>query len=329
MFTVGILVWRKLRILEGDLIRPQFGLSDADFHLLSEKTDCIINTAANVRHYGHHSEFSEINAELIRRLGAFAQEGKPKALHHVSTIGVAEGVVSETPFFLFTEDDSDVGQIVTNYYTETKLQAERYVQEARQQGVSANIYRVGNLIADSETGVFQENIDTNGFYKTLRAMLMLGAVPDTNVRMMDFSYIDQIAESMVRLVFPNDGGNQNYHLFNPHQLSTAALSAILHEIGIAPQVMSADAFLDLLYTQYNSEALGDYIREFILHTRLFSVPDETHFTLLCSRTCAVLSKLGFAWKKTDAQFLRKMLDYCIRTGFLPKETEGNGYGTAG
>ena len=320
---------KKLHIFEGDLTGQHFGLSDTDYQMLAEKTDCIINTAANVRHYGHHSEFSDINAELIHRLRAFAQEGTPKELHHVSTIGVAEGVVSNTPFFLFTEDDSDVGQIVNNYYTETKLQAERYIQEARENGVSANIYRVGNLIADSETGVFQENIDTNGFYKTLRAMLILGAVPDTNVRMMDFSCIDQIAESMMRLVFSNDGGNQNYHLFHPQQISTAALSALLHEIGIQAEIVSADAFLDMLYAKYNSETLGDYVKEFILHTRLFSVPDETHFTLLCDRTCAALSKLGFTWKPTDAAFLKKMLDYCKQTGFLPQKKEECVHGTAG
>ena len=90
---------------------------------------------------------------------------------------------------------------------------------------------------------------------------------------------------------------------------------------MAMQILSADAFLDYLHDQYDSAELGDYIKEFILHTRLFSIPDETHFTLVCSRTCEILSRLGFTWKKMDGEIIRKMLAYCVQTGFLPTGQE--------
>ena len=311
----------RLTVLAGDLMQPQFGLSDADYQKLAADADCIIHTAANVRHYGHHEEFSGINSDVIRTLAAFAETGTRKELHHVSTIGIAEGVIPDTPFFLFTEQDGDSGQILTNYYTETKLQAERYVQEARSHGIRANIYRVGNLIADSRTGIFQENIDTNGFYKTLRAMLLMRTIPDTSVRMLDFSFIDQIAEAMIRLVFSDDAPNQTYHLFNPQQVSMNTLSELLREVGMKVEILSAGAFLDKLHTLYDDPVLGDPVKEFILHTRLFSIPEETHFTLTCEKTCEKLAKLGFVWKAPDAQILQRMLAHCAATGFLPMQQE--------
>lgn len=311
----------RIHVITGELTADQFGLTDDVYHEIAQVTDCIVNAAANVHHYGHREEFSGINAELIRKLGEFAQYGRRKDLHHVSTIGIAEGVISDTPFFIFTEDDVDVGQIVTNYYTETKIQAERYAQEARRRGVHVNIYRVGNLIANSETGIFQENIDTNGFYKILRAMIYMKVIPDVSVRMLDFSFIDQVSDAMLRLVFSNDGENRNYHLFNPHQVSMKELSGLFNSAGVKLKLLSADMFLEKLQTNYDSPQFGDYIKEFILHARLFSIPDETHFTLICNRTCETLKKLGFVWKKPNAQIIQKMVNHCVQTGFLAWNNE--------
>ncbi len=38
---------------------------------LADKVDCIINSAANVKHYGHYSEFYAVNVKGNQRLIEF------------------------------------------------------------------------------------------------------------------------------------------------------------------------------------------------------------------------------------------------------------------
>lgn len=319
---------KRLTVYAGDLEKNKFGLDEKCYIHLATSIDCVINAAANVSHYGYHEDFANINAELINRIISFANEVRLKEIHHVSTIGVAEGIIPNNDFYLFTENDSDEGQIVTNYYTETKLKAEQYISDARKDGAHINIYRVGNLIANSENGIFQENIGTNGFYKILRSMLYMKAVPNTNVRVLDFSYINQVSDAMVRIINSNTPINQNYHIYNPNNISMQDLMNMMSKVGFDAELLDADEFLDFLQNNYESDELGDYVSEFILHTRLFSIPDETHFELVCDKTVDVLKRLGFEWQKPNEMILKRMLDYCVKIRFFDIERMC-AYGNAG
>lgn len=308
----------RLHIVLASLTKERLGLCEEDYALLSERTDCIINAAANVRHYGHYEDFSGINAELIRKLAELSDRGRKKEIHHISTIGVAEGLIEGKKLFFYTEKDGDLGQADDNYYTSTKREAERHIERLRKEGRDISIYRLGNLIADSESGIFQDNIDTNGFYKILRAMICMERTAESSIWLPDFSFIDQITDAFIRLLLSEHSHFETYHLLNSSRLSMAELGEILRELGYPVHSMSAEDYLRFLYEMREDPKLGPYVLDFILHSRLLDIPRSTYFYLASERTERLLDKLGFRWRAADKESIGRLLSYCEKVAFLPK-----------
>jgi acyl carrier protein len=68
----------RINILSGDLAKENIGLSDNKYHELSECVDCIINSAAIVKHFGNVTEFLDVNVKGPERLLHFAQKRRKK-----------------------------------------------------------------------------------------------------------------------------------------------------------------------------------------------------------------------------------------------------------
>ena len=83
--------------------------------------------------------------------------------HYISTVSIAGHRPDDSASFLFSEQDFDRGQQVENVYVESKFLAEKLVREAMAEGVSATVYRVGNLVGRTQDGKFQQNIGAMHF----------------------------------------------------------------------------------------------------------------------------------------------------------------------
>ena len=69
---------------------------------------------------------------------------------------------------IFHEHDLERGQAFSNWYEETKYQAEREVRERMQEGLRATIYRPSIVVGDSRTGATRKY---DGPYGMIRWML--------------------------------------------------------------------------------------------------------------------------------------------------------------
>ncbi|MCW3463983.1 non-ribosomal peptide synthase/polyketide synthase [Chitinophaga nivalis] len=306
----------RLQVLPGDMSQQHFGLPADVFKTLMDETDCILNTAANVKHYGNYREFEEVNTRPVQVILDHCKEGRVKVIHHISTTSVAGAAAKDSDDFLYTEMDVYKGQEVPNFYAKSKLEAEILLDEARKAGIQVNIYRVGHLSFHSATGKFQENIDNNAFYNQIKGCIAFNMMPDA-FSALELSNIDQVSAAILQIFDKKELLNRNYHIRNPHMLNAEAFTTYLNSYGFDMAVTSTQTYLEKMLEQY--ETKKDLIDRLFLQANLFNEEKQEagHMYELCyEATNAVLRKLKFKWMQQDEAKIHLMIGYAVSVGFI-------------
>lgn len=308
----------RIHVIRGDLAEDRFGIQPAEYLRLTGIIDCILNSAAKVEHYGKYEEFYKINVGAVDEVVKFAKQGRKKDIHHISTIATGLGNIEGTDNKLFTEYDFDMGQKTDNYYILTKAEAEKKLLEARLSGVNVNIYRIGDAVFDSRTGRFQENIENNFIYLMMRAMLKLKAMPELGpeIVLFDFAFIDYLSKAVILLLTRSALNNEVFHVFNPQEVTFKDFIGEAEYIGMDICGMQFGDFLELLYEKFEDETLRPYITDFIVHSTILEIHDQTRIKAACERTEMLLGKMGFEWMKPNREQLKNMIDYGRKVKFF-------------
>ncbi|MGB8452383.1 MAG: amino acid adenylation domain-containing protein [Anaerocolumna sp.] len=307
----------RLYVFCGDLTKEYFGLSQERYEDLAGKIDAIINSAANVKHFGNYSEFYAINVEGNERLIEFAGTGKKKVYNFISTTSVGSGLIEDQHSVVFTEYDYDIGQSSDNYYVMTKLEAEKQIVKAREKGIECNVFRVGNLVFDSNSGIFQENIQDNAFYSLVKSMIKLGYFPAITDKTMDFSFVDQVAKAVVLLFDRKNLKNETYHLFNSHQINMISFAQFLNQAGVDVQTMPVEEFTAYLLEKYDEEEARQEVSRILVHSNIFfEGASKTLFLLKNRKTDGILKALGFEWPLLNSKRVKLMIEHCKKVGFM-------------
>ena len=61
-------IGNRIKIVEGDIISHNFKLSDNLYDKIGNTIDCVINSAAIVRHYGNETLFDETNIKKVFKI---------------------------------------------------------------------------------------------------------------------------------------------------------------------------------------------------------------------------------------------------------------------
>lgn len=306
----------NLRVWKGDIALPQLGMDAAVFETLMSETDCILNTAANVKHYGSYSEFEAVNTRSVQTILDFCKTGKKKVIHHISTTSVAGMAAKDSTDYLYTEADLFKGQEVPNFYAKSKLEAERLLDTARAEGIDVNIYRVGHLSFHSATGKFQENIDNNAFYNQIKGFISFQVMPE-EFNEVELSNIDQVSAAILQIFDKPALLNRNYHVRNPHLLSAAEFVAYLNSYGYDLELANTYTYLEKMLQSYNTKK--DLIDRLFLQADLFGDDrqDIGHPYQVCyEATNAILKKMKFRWARFDEEKVHLMIQYAVEVGFF-------------
>ena len=305
----------RVTVIAGDLTRPGLGMSEADRELLKQNVDAIIHAAADVRHFGEADYFYQVNVAGTKELLDIAREAGGIRFHYVSTISVPEELALSGQWeHVRAHGDFDYTQRLENVYANSKLMAEQAVREAIQTGVPATIYRAGNLVGHSKTGRFQENIDSNAFYRMIKVMLLLGKAPDAHM-WVDLTPIDYASEALVALASKLETIGQLYHLVNPQQISYEQFINDLNDLGYAIDLMEPADYEAMLFSpeqQIDEETLqlamaqleGDGARDSVYR---FGCRETMRTLAADDVTCAV----------PDQQLIGVLLAYAQKIGYFP------------
>lgn len=284
----------KVRI--GDIAEPMLGLGEEDYQHLAEKVDMVIHTAANVNHAGNYEDFERTNVigtqnviDFCFRAGAVLQHTSTASVHGAGT------VAQRNPEATFDEFSLDIGQDhAQNVYIHSKYQAEERVLLAREQGLVANIFRIGNLTWRMKDGKFQKNAKDNGFigrYKGLMKVRMYSQeIADYPI---DFTPVDECADAYVRLALHNRVNNI-YNLYNPHVFTIDTLSRKLFRSIKQVSNEFFEKSIKELITDREVAVLSFYHS---IASSSANVPISNEFTV------SELKKLDFKWSKITLHYL--------------------------
>lgn len=308
----------KIRVFKGDLTEENLGLSDREYKELAEKVTCIINSAADVSHYGIYENFYKSNVSSVENLLELCRCETKKYLCHISTTSVGNGYIENKKFQIYTEDHGDLAQKPENHYVATKLEAEKRVIEARDNGVPTTIFRVGNLVFNSETGKFQKNIASNAFFQRIKSLLSLQIIPEFPGATLELSYINQVSEAIVLLFNRTSLQNEVFHINNPMTINYQQFATYLHALGRETSTIGFREFIDYLSKNYDNPDCKEAIDILLIHSNAIDRKQQTQVVVSSEKTAYILNKLGFNWEKPTEKHISLMLKYGEGCGFFDK-----------
>ncbi|WP_407562405.1 amino acid adenylation domain-containing protein [Streptomyces sp. 184] len=210
-------------VVPGDLGAVDLGAGPERWAGLRDGVDTIVHAGARVHHLSPYARLKPANVEGTRTLLGLAAEGRPKAFHHLSTLGVFRAHGPAAPP---VTEESPTGGEQHPYgkgYSASKWVADRLVERAFARGASGGIHRLGRIWAHSATGAVNRD---DMFSRLLASCAELGCHPVEPALDEALLPVDVLARAVVALVLRDDGGpGAVHHLHHPQRTGPGAFMA--------------------------------------------------------------------------------------------------------
>ena len=218
-------------------------------------------------------------------------------MQHTSTASVnGSGTVEQrNPDATFDEFILDIGQnYAQNVYIHSKYKAEELVLLAREEGMKANIFRIGNLTWRMSDGKFQKNAQDNGFLDRFRGLLKVGMYsPELAQYPIDFTPVDECADAYVRLAL-HDHVNNIYNLYNPYLFS---VDMLVKRFYWGVKKVSKETFEKALRRLISDKEVAVLSFYNAIASASKNIVTSNAFTV------KELKKLGFRWSRIGIRYL--------------------------
>jgi nucleoside-diphosphate-sugar epimerase len=290
---------RPARILRGDVRAPGFGLDADTRRALADEIDVIVHGAA-VTDFGlPERRYTELNVEGTAHAIALAREWDADLLY-VSTAYVC-GEYDGT----FTEDQLDVGQRFGNDYEHSKFRAEHLV---RASGLRWAIVRPGIVSGEHRTGHSREH---KHIYQVLKLIVegKLRTLPGNYAATLGLSPIGHVADTIAAVACQLDAhAGRTFHAVGAAPLSLRTMADILAEY---PSFRVADFVPPATFDPDDLDEIerGYYDKVGCLYSSYLS-------RRVCFDSTATRDRLGITAPHAAGGYFRRILDSCLRTGYL-------------
>ena len=123
------LIEKKVIILNGEITKPNFNLSDDTYMLLKNSVKTVINSAANVKHFSKPEQIKNDNVVSVDNIINFCED--KIALAHISTLSIAGFRGRSTLDKIFDENTLYIKQSFNNNpYLVSKFNAEKHILDS-------------------------------------------------------------------------------------------------------------------------------------------------------------------------------------------------------
>ncbi|WDF44343.1 thioester reductase domain-containing protein [Streptomyces sp. T12] len=195
---------RRITVLPGDIRHPRLGLTDDLWNTLAHEVDSIVGVAAAVDFLRGYQSLRTSNVLGALTLAELAATGRPKPLHHISSIAV----FNEVGIPAMGEDDplAHIDRLVAGY-DQTKWAAEVALRRARDHGLVVTALRPGGIGGHTKTGAYNPQdlssglISAFGRFRTVPAFRYLNAGP-----------VDWVSRVAVAVICEPDAWGFDYNL---------------------------------------------------------------------------------------------------------------------
>lgn len=310
----------RIVMVKGDLSESDLGLSSEVRAELADKLDAIIHCAADVRHFGDSAHFEKINVRGTALLLDMIRHKQGAHFHHISTVSVPEDLAMSGQWDDFVKHgDFTYDVVLENEYSNSKLQAENIVRAAMQQGVAATIYRVGNLVGRTQSGKFQRNIESNAFYRMIKAMLLLRVAPTADWYV-DITPVDYASRAIVKLASQPEVDGRTFHICNREQIHYADFITQLRVLGYEITLLEPMKYQKYLFQLDDSDRKTEGFELAIAQLEGDGAHDS-EYRYVCKEAQEILSREGIECPKPDQALTQALVSHAVAIGYFPTAKE--------
>jgi len=168
----------KVTIFASDLGEPQLGQDDSTYTQLRQEVTHIIHAAWPVNFQLGLSAFQPQLQGLknLLDLSLHVSTTHPARLFFCSSVSAA--MATPAPATIGESPIADFSHALPQGYARSKLVSEHIVQAATKAGADAHILRIGQIIGDTESGVWNS---TEAFPLTIQSAITLKVLPELDV----------------------------------------------------------------------------------------------------------------------------------------------------
>lgn len=197
-------VRRRITVLTGDIRQPRLGLSQERWDALAQEVDSIVGVAAAVDFLRGYPSLRQSNVIGPLTLAELAASGRPKPLHHVSSVAV----FNEVGIASMGEDDpvAHVDRLVAGY-DKSKWAAEAALRRARDHGLVVTMLRPGGIAGHTKTGAYNAQDLSSGLTSAIARFRRVPAF-----RHLNSAPVDWVSRVAVGVVLEPGAWGYNYHL---------------------------------------------------------------------------------------------------------------------
>ena len=300
---------KQAEAIEGDITKPNLGISPSNRKKLISRLDAIYHSAALCEFGVPLEPIRKINVHGAKNVLDFAmkckKEGRLKHLSHISTVAVS-GASGGT----FYEDALDIGQRFSNTYERTKFEGEKLIVKYRKKGLSISVFRPSVITGDSKKG---EVTNFQMLYQPLHmfALGLFDKIPANKALRYNLVPVDYVARAICLISTKDKNNNRNYHLVNSTGISfDHFLKLASGYFGFKkPAIIDEKKFDYSTLKGYRRKLMDPYL-PYLNHKKIsFSAKNFKN---------AVKGK-GFKWPKVDDRFLLTLFSYCSKSGYIKRK----------
>jgi thioester reductase-like protein len=194
----------RIRILCGDLSRPNFGLRNREWHHLLQRIGTVYHNGALVNYLLDYRHMRAGNVTGTAQVIDFAFTGRRKVLNYVSTTFIFGWATKDVLFE--TDQNGDMDHLEFGY-SQSKWVAEQLVLSAMDQGLEARIFRPALITPalDGRGG----HVDIT--LRLLNFMIKHGVCVDTQ-NQVSFMPVDLTANNIVAVAAQPETINKTFHI---------------------------------------------------------------------------------------------------------------------
>ena len=291
-------------VLSGNVAEKRLGLDPTTYEALRDGLDLIVHLAAVTAFDAAPALLRAVNIDGTTNILALAAGGTRRVpLLHVSTAYVC-GEVSGA----VAEDDATGAGRFTNGYEASKAEAEGLVEQARRDGLPVVIARPSIVVGAYGDGMIGR---LDGVYALIRLVAegRVRTLPVTTGASLDLVPIDHVTAGLLHLAERMEqAAGRNVHLVSGRPVPVAMLAGLAAEYPHFATVRLVPP------DQFDASQLTP--RGAVVHRQV-----TAHYTSYLQRDPRFLDDNlralgGSPCPPTDVAFLRRLVDRCIRTGYL-------------
>lgn len=202
-----------ISIRVGDVLESNFGLPEKEFSRLSACVDHLFHFAATMNWVTPFNNDTLANIAALKTAVQFCGTSQLKKLHYASSMGMwtllnhTEGPILETVIH-------KQGNELPGGYFQSKWVNECILKLATQAGIPVNVYRIGDVKGDSESGLGDPQNFGNLF---IQYIIRSGVAIDEDIPKLDYIPVDYLAKAIAHISINET--NQTFQFSNPELVS--------------------------------------------------------------------------------------------------------------